>query len=221
MLVRWGIAVGACLSLASLVVAEVAPSTSRRPTDIPAEELSVALQTFAKERGIQIVYESQEVNQQRTEGASGNLTIDEALTRLLNGTGLTYRYLGEDGLTIVPIAPKAKPLSRDRASGSDRRSAEQEKKELTTAREADEARPAQLEQVIVTANRRTETVQNAAMSITAVTAAEIRRRGLSGMNDYFDSVPGVSHMDIGVGRNATVIRGISLSPQDEGASSGS
>ena len=217
---RLGFATAACLSLIGMASAQVGGSHVRKPTYIPAEGLGPALQTLAMEYGLQIVYVSEEVNQHRTQGASGDLTIDEALTQVLRGTGLTYRFEDPDGVTILPSAREAKSRSSNPADVSDKRSGKQQNAPTTDANEGNETRPDPLEEVLVTANRRTETVQSAAMSITALTAAEIRRTEISGMDDYLDSIVGVSHMDIGVGRNATVIRGISLSPQDEGASSG-
>ncbi len=37
-------------------------------------------------------------------GASGDLTLEEALSGILRGSGLTYRYLDEKTVTIVPTA---------------------------------------------------------------------------------------------------------------------
>jgi hypothetical protein len=74
----------------------------RRPTAVPAEALGPALEALAKEHGFQLVYESEEVTPYRTVGVSGDFTTDEALTLLLDGTGLTYRYVG-DGVAIKPM----------------------------------------------------------------------------------------------------------------------
>jgi hypothetical protein len=67
-------------------------------------ELGPALQTLARERDVQVVYRSELVGEHRTSGATGNLTFEEALTQLLSGTGLTYRYLAEGAITIVAIS---------------------------------------------------------------------------------------------------------------------
>lgn len=84
------------------VIAQVhAESLDRWPTDIAPQELGQALRSLAKERDIQLVYRSDIVGHRRTAGASGVLTLDEALTQLLRGTGLIYRYLGEGAITIV------------------------------------------------------------------------------------------------------------------------
>jgi hypothetical protein len=98
------VAVVACLSVVSPTMAGDAGAAVRRPTAVPAEALGPALQALAKEHGFQLVYVSEEVTPHRTAGVSGDLTTDEALTLLLDGTGLTYRYEG-DGVAI-----KTKPV---------------------------------------------------------------------------------------------------------------
>ena len=83
------------------VSAEVDAAT-RLPTNIGAQELAPALHLLARERGIQFVYRSELVADRWTDGVTGNLTFEEAMVQLLNETGLTYRYLAEKAITIVP-----------------------------------------------------------------------------------------------------------------------
>src|SRR6185437_6227402 len=66
--------------------------------------LQLALQTLARDRDFQLVYRSAFVNGRQSRGAHGELTTDEALEQVLDGTGLTYRYLDDSGVMIVPIA---------------------------------------------------------------------------------------------------------------------
>jgi hypothetical protein len=98
------------LSLARAPLAAAAPAASdRAPTRIPAESLGPALRTLAKERGFQVVYVSSQVDHQRTRGASGDLTTDEALRQVLRGTGLTYYSMSDEGIVIEPIATGRNP----------------------------------------------------------------------------------------------------------------
>lgn len=83
-----------------------AEALSRSPTHIAPQELAQALHTLAKDRDVQLVYRSDIVGDRLTQGASGVLTLDEALTQLLRGTGLVYRYLGEGAITIVRGEPQ-------------------------------------------------------------------------------------------------------------------
>lgn len=96
--VVWWVAVGFILSGTA-----VAGTEMRQPTNIGAQELAPALHTLARERGVQFVYRSELVADRRTSGVIGNLTFEEAMAQLLNETGLTYRYLAEMAITIVPL----------------------------------------------------------------------------------------------------------------------
>jgi len=78
-----------------------AEASIRRSIDIPRQALPPALQALVKERDLQLVYRAELVRDQMTEGARGELTAIEALGQLLKGTGLTYKYLDENTLTLL------------------------------------------------------------------------------------------------------------------------
>ena len=96
-------ALALCLFAAGLPASAGAPATERTPINIPAQDLESALRLLAKERDLQVIYRSELVGRLRTAGAAGNLTALEALNRLLNGTGLTFRHLNDQTVTIVPV----------------------------------------------------------------------------------------------------------------------
>lgn len=105
MLVRFSVVTAVvCLAVASLSAHEIAAASVRHDINIPAQNLDSALAHFAKDCGLQLVYASREVHSLRTSGAVGVLTANEALTKLLSGTGLTYRYLDEQTITVLPAA---------------------------------------------------------------------------------------------------------------------
>jgi Secretin and TonB N terminus short domain len=114
----FSLAVVALFGLARLATAEPAAS-ARAPTSIPGESLGRALRTLAKERGFQVVYVSGQVDRQRTRGASGELTTDEALKQVLRGTGLTYYRMSDEGVVIEPIATgRTPPPARPRVAAA-------------------------------------------------------------------------------------------------------
>ncbi len=104
------VALTLCIIMVAIAADALAPV--KRPTNIPAQSLGAALQELARERGFQIVYVSEDVNSLRTGGAVGDLTPTEALQKLLEGTGLTFRYLDEKTVVIV-----TKPAARPSAHG--------------------------------------------------------------------------------------------------------
>jgi len=92
-----------CLSLFGVSHAADGRAPPKKPTDIPEQGLGQALQIFAKQCDLQLVYVSEEVDVRRTAGAIGNFTCEEALAKLLSGSGLTFKYLDDRTITIVPV----------------------------------------------------------------------------------------------------------------------
>ena len=95
-------AIAICLSIEAICAGTQAEQAIRRPTSIAPQGLAQALQTLAKDCDVQLVYRSELVHDRLTNGASGMLTLDEVLVQLLGGTGLMYRYLDHNAITIVP-----------------------------------------------------------------------------------------------------------------------
>src|ERR1035438_4497535 len=56
--------------------------------DIPAQPLAQALAAFARQTGVQLVYVSGVVRDERSHAVSAGLSANETLARVLEGTGL-------------------------------------------------------------------------------------------------------------------------------------
>jgi outer membrane receptor protein involved in Fe transport len=67
----------------------------------------------------------------------------------------------------------------------------------------------QVEEVVVTAQKRAEPLQSVPLSISAVTSDEIQKRGIDQFTDYARTVPGLTFVDRGSGRNKITLRGVS------------
>jgi len=92
-----------CLALIGVTHAKDANAAIRMPTHIESQSLGSALLQLAKQREIQVVYRSELVGARKTAGVMGDLTFEEALSQLLNGSGLTFEYLDSTAITIVPL----------------------------------------------------------------------------------------------------------------------
>jgi outer membrane receptor protein involved in Fe transport len=66
-----------------------------------------------------------------------------------------------------------------------------------------------LEEIVVTAQKRAERLQDVPLSITALSAVQLERLGADEFVDYARTVPGLSFIDRGPGRNKITIRGVS------------
>ncbi|MFC4307961.1 TonB-dependent receptor [Steroidobacter flavus] len=66
-----------------------------------------------------------------------------------------------------------------------------------------------LEEVVVTALRRSERLQDVAASLTVVTGDQLAASGAQDYTDYLNSVPGVTYADNGYRTSRVIIRGVS------------
>lgn len=187
------------------------------------------------------MYVSDEVNSRRTDGASGDLTTDEALTQLLSGTGLTYRYAGDNGVSIVPITGRSNSLSSDKERESPKATGEASQQDDTSGEKkaersfldrfrlahvdqgsaagaaavAKNSEPATdkdssgLQEVIVTAQKRSENLMDVPMSLTALSGEELQRSQSYRFEDYVGTVPGLAVVNsFGATGSQLVIRGL-------------
>ena len=92
------------LSIA-LALQVTATATAAEPVRVASEAiasqpLDAALNALSRQTGLQFVYNAQSAGNPRTPGVPAGLSADAALSRLLAGTGLRYRYLNATTVTI-------------------------------------------------------------------------------------------------------------------------
>lgn len=154
--------------------------------DIPAQELESALRAFARASLQQVVFEGETVKGKRSTAVKGELTARDALHRLLMGSGLSVRA-GESGLLIVDGASR-----------------------IPTTPATSSAEPAAvLDEIIVTATRRTESVRDVPYNIQAISSHTLQVIGAQEQRDFARMIPGLSMIDRGPGRGVEfVLRGL-------------
>jgi iron complex outermembrane recepter protein len=222
------------LMLIGLSQAGNAAAAIKQPTHIPPEALDRALQSFAKERNLVLAYRSEVVGNARTAGASGVLTREQALTELLRGTGLTYRFLDENTITIVPLSQPTggavpEHLPSGASSSSSSTTGEKEGKKSSsgrfhlseldrsqagsaapvTASAGDASQPPQLEEIVVTAEMRHQRLLDVPASITVITGNDIAKTGAATIEDLQYEAPGLSIAEFSPGQQRIEIDGIS------------
>src|SRR5690348_12894697 len=63
-----------------------------RTFDIPAQPLAQAITQYERQSGVRVSFDSSAAIGRESHAVSGNLTAEDALTQLLAGTGLRYRF---------------------------------------------------------------------------------------------------------------------------------
>ena len=80
--------------------ASQSPAPQLRRFDIPAGSLSAAMDAFHSATGLQITFATDGLRTLPSPGAAGMFTVDQALARVLEGTGTSYRYASPTALVI-------------------------------------------------------------------------------------------------------------------------
>ncbi|MCC4239282.1 TonB-dependent receptor [Thalassospira povalilytica] len=83
---------------------EIAQADAVRSFDIKRQLLADALALFGQQAGVQVSANGDLVRGVQTPGVSGDLRTEDALQRLLAGTGLSYRIGSNGAITIVSTA---------------------------------------------------------------------------------------------------------------------
>ncbi|HKU97356.1 MAG TPA: TonB-dependent receptor [Vineibacter sp.] len=79
--------------------------------NIPAQSLDSALAAYAAATGVQVLYDSRLTAGLQSAGVSGNLGPQEALTRLVAGSGLLARFTGPRAATLEKVQASAPDLT--------------------------------------------------------------------------------------------------------------
>ena len=69
-----------------------------------------------------------------------------------------------------------------------------------------------LEEITVTARKREQSLQDVSASVQAITGDDLKRQGLSNMEDVIRFLPSVSHIGGTAGANKIIFRGVSDNP---------
>ena len=94
-------ALAALVSLAPAITQTAMAQQRAVAFSIAAGPLDTALSRFGVASGVQVVYGSALTTGLSTRGVSGNLPPEAALSQLLAGTGLSYRFTGPSSVTIA------------------------------------------------------------------------------------------------------------------------
>jgi len=198
------------LCLVGLCSAQHANASIRKDTNIPSEPLGSALETLAKDYDFQVLYRTEIVKDRKTQGAVGSFTSDEALTKVLSGTGLSYKYLDASTVTIVQVtAVTGAAVDQTETNHTQDDSKEVGKKSslefrLAQATPGHAAAPAAvsteassqptpgIQEIIVTAQKRSENLLDVPVPVTAISAQTLVDQNQLRLMDYYTRVPGLT-----------------------------
>ncbi|MDX2460740.1 MAG: TonB-dependent receptor [Gammaproteobacteria bacterium] len=155
----------------------IAAETREGPleVEIPPQTLALALNEFAEQYGLQIVYLPATVAGRSSQGFSGRGSAEEVLSALLAGTGLEWRVQNE--LTFLIAVRESRPATE----GADR-----------VATEIVTHSPLFMGEVVVTAARREEPGIDVPASVSAYNHTFIEDRSIDTVEQLVGLTPGAN-----------------------------
>ncbi len=185
---------------------------------IESQPLDAALLEFSEQSDLQLMVQTGLVAGRSSGGVNGVYTASAALQALLNDTDLRFEAVGEDTIALTqaeaggdsdPEKPQGTPRQammaqasreqNDRASGQDFFAGEERDGPTSNAA---------VEEIVVTANRRAQRLEDVPMSVTALSQAELDREGIRSLLDLGRTVPGLVVVESGPGQNRIFMRGV-------------
>lgn len=196
-------AVHGLLALGTCFVAEGQPlfASEVHSFNIPVEDGPRAIRDFGLQSGIAILAELEQLRGANFGAISGTMTVDTALRLLLAGSGMEYSYISNG---------HAVSLRSTRASIEYRSVDQADERRDPAPAPSNEARlepDTVLKEILVTAQRRVQNLQNVPISAQVVEGKVLSEQNLNSLSDLSEMTPSV-HVGIS-GRSANMyIRGI-------------
>lgn len=148
------------------VVAMAAPAWAQTKVfDVAEQSASSGIAAFARQADVQILVSADDTRGRRTAAVRGEMTVDAGLRRLVEGSGLIIT--SSDGRTFtLGVASQAENLAPDAG---------------TT-----------LDDIIVTAQKRNESIQDVPIAVSAFSAENLEALRIDGGSELFRAVPNVT-----------------------------
>jgi outer membrane receptor protein involved in Fe transport len=150
--------------------------------DIPSQDISAALVAYGQAARQQLVFDGTAVRQKRSSALVGEYSAEEGLEQLLSGTGLKAQFVGSGAVRIVDASG---PQSGSAAGGG-----------------------AEVEALIVTAQKREEDIQDVPIAISAFSQEDLTRSQVAGGPDLITQVPNMTFTKTNFSSYSIQLRGI-------------
>jgi iron complex outermembrane recepter protein len=209
------------LSSAYALAAEPTP----QPFDIRPQTLAAALSDFARQSHEEILFAPEIVAKKGSPGVRGTMEPLAALKILLKDSGLSYSttpggaiLVGAGGTAAISATARtAAAQSQDSSTRSSLQLAQAtagataSPSAVDSQRQASASQPVAVEEVIVTAQKREERLQDVPVPVYTVNADLLAQSNQVRLQDYYSSIPGLNVSPAGAAGNEQMltIRGVS------------
>src|SRR5262245_44047879 len=175
--IRIVVAAVAALVVPTVAAGETPPSQTQRNFQIAAQPLSRALLEFSRQADLIVTAPAELVGDKQAPEVRGQLTSSAALSQLLRGSGLEASFTASGAVTI----DKARRVARQRT-----------RTVTAVASTAESGADVLIEEVLVTAQKRTENMQDVPASVSVFDSGRVQQLHATTILDYAAYIPGLN-----------------------------
>ena len=161
--------------------------------NIPSGDLKAALNAYSARTRVALIYLDDDVKGVRSRGAQGDLSANDALSRILAGTGFVVHRHTSGAIAVVHDASGFPPVTTELT-------------QPTPLRVADAA--SGIESVVVTSSKIKGDIQTVPIAITALSQEQLTSRQIAGGPDLVKEVPNLTFSKTNFTGYNVQIRGI-------------
>ena len=173
--------------------------------DLPRQPLADSLRAIGSQTHTNILFDPPLVAGREAPALKADMTPQQALSRLLSGTGIEFDYLSET--TVVLAAQSALGAGSGTMNGL-KVSAGHAVGVAAMDRRASSADAVAPEEVLVTAQKKDERLQDVPVPMTVIDAQSLTSNNQFHLQDYYASVPGLTLAQDSRGAPSISIRGV-------------
>ena len=193
------------------------PSTTRPTTaeaqydlDIPAQPLNRALRALSEITGLQFTYTADLVREVNSRPISGHLSAQAALALMLEGSGLTHRFVRERVVTLdrAPAATGTRVLGPVRVEGATASAAagvNGSSDATATENSGSYTSPA-----LSIASKSAQSIKDTPQSVSVVTQQRIRDQNLTDLRSVLDQTTGITLTTTATNSTSFYARGFAI-----------
>lgn len=168
-------------SVAGFCLVGTSPAFAKpREFNVPAMPAKKAVQIFADQADVDVLASGDTLRGVNTNRVNGKAEVDDAMAKLLRGTPLKAIKSGNDTYLIKPNPQPTKIANTSYAEQQSPRPME-----ALTA-EAPENESFGVEEIVVTAQKREESLQDTPISIAAFTSETLKQKGIGSLSDMME-----------------------------------
>jgi iron complex outermembrane recepter protein len=205
---RW--ATGTFMTMLLFGLASVqAAQAQTKEFNVPSQSATTGIPEFARQAGIQILVSEPLVRGKRIAAVTGSHTVEDALAILLKGTGLVATSKDGAMYTVTTVPKPSTSLNSGTLMPSEGSPQKVAPEQSPSPESGGTAAKSELTEIIVTAQKRSERLQDVPVPVTAINAETLVASNQLRLQDYYTSVPGLTVTPAGTqGYQLLSIRGI-------------